>query len=282
MFNKPGHDHIRSQALFRQATLNSVNSGWPAGTPPARREIQAFPRDAVSLKLVWAVVYATRPTPIRVWDNMPSQPVSQSNPEESWPRVVIVDASRTQIPAGETRDVTVGGRPFPGSRVVAVNRFYNFRISAAELPAVQGIDPQARIGDYAVLVAMHMTTKEIPDWVWGTFWWHDQPDNGPFAADRPAAVTGAWRNYLMDVAYSMETPREYDGTPDSVYNPYLEARFPNGLASNCMTCHQQAVWTANGAPSFLPITRGPRPPDDPLFRTGTRLDFLWSVAFEAN
>lgn len=282
MFNKPGHDHIRTHNLFRRGTLDTINSAWPVGTPPERREIQAFPRDAVSLKLVWTVVYASRPTPIHVWDNTPTQPAGQPNPAETWSRVVVVDASRTQIPAGETRDASLDGRSFPRSRVVSVNRFYNFRITAAELPAVRNVDPNARVGDYAVLLMIHITTKEIPDWVWGTFWWHDQPDNGPFAADRPASVTGPWRNYLMDVAYSMDTPREYDGTPNAVFDPYLEARFANGIASNCMTCHQQAVWRANGPPSFLPITRGARPPDDPLFRIGTKLDFLWSVALEAN
>jgi hypothetical protein len=142
------------------------------------------------------------------------------------------------------------------------------------------VEPDAEAGDYAVLIGMHLTTKEIPDWVWGTFWWHDRPNDGPFAANRPASVAGVWRNYLMDVAYSMETPREYDGTPDAVFNPYLEAGFPDGLASNCMTCHQRAVWPS-GPGDFLPVTRGARPANDPVFRNSTKLDFLWSISLES-
>jgi hypothetical protein len=40
----------------------------------------------------------------------------------------------------------------------------------------------------------------------------------------------------------LDTPREYDGTDNAYYKPWLEARFPRGLQSNCMTCHQRAVW----------------------------------------
>jgi len=138
-----------------------------------------------------------------------------------------------------------------------------------------------------VLVCVHVTTKEIPEWVWATFWWHDRPNDGPFAADRPAAVTGVWRNFRMNTAYSMDTPREYDGTPHSCFNPWLEARFANGVASNCMTCHQRATWPMPTPPAgvsqpFLPVTRGAMPPDDPFFQGRTKLDFLWSVAFESS
>ena len=278
MFNQPAHNHIRSQGLFRQQRLTQINNGFSAGTPVEQRQIAPFPRDAVSLKLVWTTVRANGLTPLRVWDGRGNP--NSSNFPQNWPRVVLVDPSRPEIPENETRDVTVGGIAFPNSHVVPLNRFYSFRISQAEIAAVRRIEPQASVGDHAVLLAMHVTTKEIPDWVWATFWWHDRPDQGPFALDRPAAVTGVWRNYVMDVAYSMEMPLEYDGTPNSAFNPYLEA-FARGMQSNCMTCHQGAVWTPQGAADFMPVTRGPRRPDDPLFRTGTRLDFLWSVAFES-
>jgi hypothetical protein len=132
------------------------------------------------------------------------------------------------------------------------------------------------------LVALHYTTKEIPDWVWATFWWHDKPNDGPFAAHRPDQVGGVWRNYLMDTAYSMDTPREADGKPHAVYNPWLEARFRNGTVSNCMTCHRRAIYS--GLPkdaAFLPVTRGTPPAGDARFTDATKLDFLWSVMFES-
>jgi hypothetical protein len=91
-----------------------------------------------------------------------------------------------------------------------------------------------------------------------------------------------WRNYLMDTAYSMELPHEYDGKPNSVFGPYIEAGLLGGLGSNCMTCHQQARWTRSGAPSSPePAPRGALPLNDPIFQDATRVDFLWSVAMES-
>jgi hypothetical protein len=281
MFNKDGSDHIRTNQLNRQSGLDAVNNGFPAGTPLEKRDIKSFPRTAMSLKLVWKVVKATGLTAIPVWDNKPTKPNADGNPEPSWSRVVAVDPTRTDIAATETADVFSNGVSFPKSRVVSVNRFYNFRITEREIGAVNEIDQNAKVGDYAVFIAMHYTTKEIPEWIWSTFWWHDEPNAGPYGSDRPTIVEGVWRNYLMDTAYSMELPREHDGTPNAVFDPYLEARFPNGLGSNCMTCHQQARWTKNGPPAFLPVTRGAKALSDPFFTDTTRLDFLWSVAYEA-
>jgi hypothetical protein len=250
-FNEPAYRHIRSQGLYRRATLAAINAGFSPATPLDRRTIAPFPRDALAIKTVWTVVHAEAPTPVSVWDG-----AGAAEPA-AWPRTVMVG---------------------PGG--VPLSRFYHLPIAAADLPAIRAIDPTAQAGDHLVLLAVHLTTREIPDWIWATWWWHDRPDVGPFAAGRPAALGGAWRNYLMDVAYSAETPREADGTPNAMFNPYLETS-AGGHASNCMACHQGAVWTAAGPAPFLPVTRGARPPDDPLFRTGTRLDFMWSIAREA-
>jgi hypothetical protein len=282
MFNKDGNDHIRTNQFNQQTALDSINNGFPAGTPVEKREIKSFPRTAMSLKLVWKVVKATGLTAIPVWDNKPTKPNVEGNPEPSWSRVVAVDPTRTDIPPTETADVFSNGVSFPKSRVVSMSRFYNFRITEREIAAVNTIDQNAQIGDYAIFVAMHYTTKEIPDWIWSTFWWHDEPDGGPYGSDRPTIVPGVWRNYLMDTSYSMELPREYDGTPNAVFDPYLEARFPGGMGSNCMTCHQQARWTDKGPfLPFLPVTRGAKALNDPFFQNSTRVDFLWSMVLEA-
>ena len=198
--------------------------------------------------------------------------------------MVAVDPSRVTVPAGEKASVNFLGRPFPGSFVIPIAKFYHFQISQNEIAAVRAIDAPgaktAQIGDYTILLAMHCTTKEIPQWVWATFWWHDQPDAGPYGADRPAAVKGIWRNYLMNTTFDMDKPRGADGGPSICFNPWLEARFPNGMKSNCMACHQKAVWQTDG--NFLPITRGSLKPDDAIFIGKTKLDFLWSVADSAN
>jgi len=256
LFNPAADRHIRENGLFRRATLDSINARFDPGTPLAQRQIPPFPRDAMAMKTVWAVVREAGITPISVWDG--GDAGEGENPPARWPRTVAVDPS------------------LPGS----LDRFYHVRIAPQDIASVRAIDPDARPGDYLILLGLHLTTKEIPDWVWTTYWWHDRPDEGPYAADRPAALAGPWRNYLMDVAYSMETPREADGTPNIAFNPYFEV-FPAGTRSNCMACHQGAVWTASGAPPFLPVTRGARVANDPRFAGATRLDFMWSIATEA-
>jgi hypothetical protein len=277
LLNKDTNDFIRSNGLHLQSRLTELNNGFPAGTPIEKREVTAFPRTAMSLKLGWRIVRATGFTLIPVWDGRPTLPDAQGNPPSSWPRVVVVDPSRDDIPLGETRAVNWQGNPAFPARVVSLTRFYRFKITAAEIDSVRRVmgANAADIGDYAVFMMMHFTTKEIPEWVWSTFWWHDQPDGGPFGSDRPTAVQGVWRNYMMDTSYSMDTPREYDGSPNSVFNPYLE-NFPGGIGSNCMTCHRQARWTKDGNPGFE-VTRGTPPANDPMFVDALKTDFLWSI-----
>ncbi len=288
LFNQEGRAHIRSKQLYLQNQLNAINDGFPSSTPVADRRIDDFPRRAISLKTVWWPVQSDGVTPLPIWDFDPTRPDSAGNDFPVWRRVVAVDSTRISIPDDETTNIAFMGVPHTEAHVVSLTRFYEFEITAAEIGAAGDVlnssaqmafGRDVRVGDHAVLVAFHYTTKEIPDWVWATFWWHDRPDDGPYAADRTSDVLGPWRNYLMDVAFSMDVPREYDGTPNAMYNPWLEARFPDGMQSNCMTCHQRAVWPPVG---FLPITRGSAPDDAPIFRNRTKLDFLWSVAFESN
>ena len=280
LFNKEGFDHIRTNQLYKRDKLNQINQGFNTNhTQVEQREIQPFPREAVSLKTVWWLVKPTGVTAMPIWDGTPAHPVSQPNPPASWSRFVAVDPTREQIPADERRDVMFGGQLKPNSHVVPLKSFYNFQITQNEIDAIRSVRgfEQAQVGDFVALVAMHMTTKEIPDWLWATFWWHDEPNTGAFSNDRPDAVAGVWRNYLMDATLSGDIPKAADSGPEITFNPWLE-NFSNGSVSNCLTCHRRAVWPLVG---FLPVTRGRLADNDPLFTTRTKLDFLWSVARES-
>jgi hypothetical protein len=312
LFNDIARAFIITEGLNRTAKLTEINTQMTAdGTPVEERRIKDFPPDAVALKTSWWAIKGEGLTVLPVWDFEPQHTLSEvgdwtsyrcmdpgfnipnpdcSNGHRTWKRVVAVDPSRQVIPIGETTAITVDGELRTGINVVPLSSIYHFKVETPdqlqallEAPTDTGFalgrDPQ--IGDYVALVGFHYTTKEIPDWVWSTFWWHDKPDEGPYSQDRPNAVTGVWRNYLMDTAYSMKTPREFDGTPNSVYNPWLEARFPNGVSSNCMTCHQRSVWSDGGPVAFWPITTGGLPTNDAYFEDALQLDFLWSVGYEA-
>jgi hypothetical protein len=152
-------------------------------------------------------------------------------------------------------------------------------------------------GSTRILVGIHVITREIRNWVWATFWWHDVPDAGPWAAERPASLKSPWNHYLMNVAYDMDLPRETDARPHIAYNPYLEGFLTDGVVSNCVTCHRRATWPmqAHTIAKFLAsdgriqhvdfsdsIVRGSEAAVstwfDTPFETQLKVSFLWSLA----
>lgn len=285
LFNEDTRQHIRANRYQMRATMDALNSSWPSATKPKDRKIVDFPRPAMSLKTTWWVVKKNTPTGMYIWDEKPQEKLAPAQPASEWKRAVVIDPTRKQVPAGERRTIHLLGKAFPESRVVPLDAFYHFAVTSADVATLNqvgvgaGEDPNlgsVEVGDFLVLAALHYTTKEIPDWVWATFWWHDKPDEAPFGEGRVSEIKGVWRNYKMDVAFDMTLPRETDNTPNAVFNPWLEARFPNGVNSNCMTCHQLAVWEREN----FPVTRGPLADDNARFKSTTKTDFMWSIIFE--
>jgi len=223
------------------------------------------------------------------------------NDFETFARVVAIDPARADVPAGETAEVrffdpadtslqkTVGRR----GRVVPLARLVHVRITDTatvrwmrQLPLIDEITDRVwgrpfEAGDYVAFVAAHVSTREIPDWVWATFWWHDEPDQGRFGADRAPAVPDLFRQYRMAVAYHGDAPREPDGGPHIAFNPYLEAAFSDGPRSNCVACHQRALMGPEGPGPVFPVIRGHLGKQDPVYAGKVRLDFVWSLAFES-
>lgn len=290
LFDDDLRTFVRQKKLYLHSTLKSINDSFTPQTPVDQRNVPDFPVRAVSLKTVWWIVHQKGTTAIPIWDPAANPPRPAGNDFPTWKRCVAVDPSRSSIPAGETASLSCNQAPPAAAHVVPLDAFYHFAVTAetrASLKQLQSVGgtripnlDTAAVGDHLVLVAMHCTTKEIPDWVWATFWWHDKPDQGEFAANRPAQVKGVWRNYLMSTSYSMDTPRE-SGAPHTAFNPWLEAPFIDGTVSNCMTCHRRAVFTgADTDFDFRPVTRGTPSPTDPRFSGAVKLDFLWSMLFE--
>lgn len=103
--------------------------------------------------------------------------------------------------------------------------------------------------------ALHVMSKELDHWLWITLWYSPSPDDD-FGADRPASITGPWRNYKMCVATtyvegdadprggqpgtlgdSLAAVHTGAGGPTWCSNPYLEEGKGNA-ATNCIGCHQ--------------------------------------------
>jgi len=289
LFDEELRTFVRQNKLYLRSTLKSINDAFPSQTPVEKREIAEFPNRAIALKTVWWIIKRQGLTVMPVWDPALNPTIPEGNDFPTWKRCVAVDPSRTTIPAGESKTSTCNQSLSSVVTVVPLDSFYHFPLTAEDVSALRdlnvfipNLDETTTAGDYLALVALHYTTKEIRDWVWATFWWHDKPNDGSFAANRPSEVKGVWRNYLMDISYSMDSPTASDGGPHAAFNPWLEARFRSGTVSNCMTCHRRSVFSGRSSDQvFRPVTRGTPAPDDPRFGGATKLDFLWSVLLES-
>ena len=258
LFDPHAARHVKIQHLNEREVLDLL------------AELPTFPNDATAVKLTWYAVHAHGLTAMPIWDGEPAQPDAEGNPDRTWKRAIAVDPDRSVIREGEVAEVSLGGRAF-SAKVVPLAAFLVRDLVTEDLETARlaAHDPALVAGDHLALVAAHVSTKEIPDWTWQTYWWHDAPSAGRFAAGRPTELHGVAANYLMDVTYSAGTP---------CFNPWLEARFPDGQSSNCVTCHQRA---AVGAADYLPVTQRRLRDDDPYFEAHLQSDFVWSIPFEA-
>jgi len=295
LYNDAAYGHILRNHLNKSTELNRLRKTGALDTSVAGdRSVPPFPADAIVLKTVWWPVAKNGLTTLPVWDPGSNSPRRSGNPYTSWQRVVAVD------PSGLTRAdsmvaIDFAGSSFPRSRRIGIDAFYHVVVDARMSKRMMR-DPETRkavlialgrplkAGDYLALVAANLAAREVPDWIWATFWWHDQPDRGPFAAGKPATLEPVWNNYLMQTAFDAVKPA-VNGSPHIAFNPWLEGRFPdgghgNGMTSNCMACHQRASYPPV---PFLPVTRGrPDPRNDPALAPGRlRTSFLWSLAMHA-
>jgi hypothetical protein len=251
-----------------------------------------------------------------MWDSKPF-------PQSQWGQCVWIDIqAKGEGPGtgGVDTKCAADGSSRTDASTYSVDELVHFQLTQAEATlqnaeaSQQGSNAVAKPGDFSVLVAMHVTSREITRWTWQTFWWVPNPDqptapsSPAIAATRPAQLQGAPRNYAHCNAYSMEFPPQPNtggkNAGESIYcfNPYLEAPFdpsdlpdsipgmttvankqvktPNNVGSqtNCMSCHGRANYNPNNV-STAPNYSGDRyvDLDDPAFKGTLKVDFLWSI-----
>jgi hypothetical protein len=217
-----------------------------------------------TVKTFWRIVPLHGPAVLGLWEwgdinNFPYQAY-----ESDWKRHVCVYRS---LPAQED----------PACPAVAADQFYSLIVKdSAEFPCLN-CKTKPNPGDQVILIAMHITTKEVPDWVWATFWWRglDRTNGGEWYNDnaqRPDNLKGFWTNYSMNTTLSLYNRDQSTETRDSaMFNPYIEGA-SEGTDSNCLRCHNQARIAES--PQF-------RRELELEFLEGTlRTDFLWSLAFK--
>lgn len=273
----------------RQASLQSLNQAWPAGTSGQDRAIEEFPIEAIETKPVFRLVKAAGLTPQPLWQG-PADATNANNPTPpTWKTCVLIDPAgrgdvRPATAAEIAAKVDVGRTGCSTYLYGPLSLFYSFKMNAEDAAAfVRAQGGPAVAGDYAVLVAMHVNTKEIPFWTWQTFWWQpggDTPNGFPGSkARQPASLSAPWKNYAMCTNYN-QTVRPGSSTMDVCFSPYLETSpgIPAGITSNCMSCHGTARVAQNQ--DYPPAYTAPIDffGDATYFNAGaTHTDFSWAV-----
>jgi hypothetical protein len=169
--------------------------------------------------------------------------------------------------------------------------------------------------EYAV-VALHVSSRQNPNWVWGTFEHEMNPgrcdDLGCYdsfgatkhvvapnhttintqygacakssallALMKEAKLSPVWQNYCLKSSQVDYTAQ--DGTPYALGNSVIERIVGNGtvVASSCISCHAYASFDASGSPSAAATAMLPYNPTGapiPAVLNGSlKFDFMWGV-----
>jgi hypothetical protein len=258
--------------------LARINDGWGASKAIADRKLQDFDNDAVMLKPVYRLIPAKAASILPYWAG-PSNSTNPSVPDPTtWTKKMVVIPPDLNVQA--SRFALQDANEFLPA--VPLNAFYYIKLSKDDAAA---LGSKAHEGDYVILVGMHVSSREIDNWTWQTFWWSlDKPELLDAAKKRVAAP---FDHYQVAVGYSFTTaPNNPDSLTLTCFNPYLEAGFSDtdfvytpgqrGIESNCMSCHRTAAWPG---PDQRYAGNGVIDPGNPLIFGGkTKTDFLWGIA----
>lgn len=304
-YSPPAACFATSNLIFNQSTLDSYKVKDGIG------KIPSFPNDAITTKPVYFTGKPTKDGLIQVpvWPGSPNP--AKVFPPSNWNAFVYADIANKQPKNKNLVPVTVPN-PTPAQIQAAtcnVNDFINFGVDAEMANYLnkhqdKGSKLNFVVGDLVLLVAMHVTSKEISNWTWQSFFWTPNADSplapsSKFAASlRPKQLYGAASHYAVTTAYAMVWPNQpISGgtntgvTPIIAFNPYLEAslsKFNNtnvlnqnyqyGVQSNCMTCHALATESGSlgySADQYIDMK-------DKQFINEVQLDFAWSIQGNMN
>jgi hypothetical protein len=289
--------------IFRSSVINSYYKNGGLG------QIPPFPNTSLTIKPTYLIFQNNSALfKMPVWLTAP-------NPADSLffafaNNYVYIDRNNQQ-PAGK-KAVPVDSIEKNPAKIAAatinLSDFINFTVDQQMADfmntqdSIQGLSGTGKAvkGQVAVLVGMHVTTKEISNWTWQSYYWtpnRDQPgapSSNLAASLRPTQITGAAANYACVASYVMLTPNNAANTtagagPMFGYNPYLEGGFgpttfgftntynsnyQYGSQSNCMSCHALALPSPAGN---YTTDQNINLQDTLYFKNQVSLDFAWSI-----
>ncbi len=343
---------ILSNNLYNANTLTKMLPPTATSPPTA---ITPMPVASIALKPMFWPVKKGGFTVLPVWDWDANKPGSPSDNkyagyemQSMWRNAVAITDLVNPTPpptitylhgVGEN-DATTKLGPItynnttqispPAFRVVSVNDFYHRQMNQSDLDQLDNCDRAIldasaywaydrafQPGDYLVLIAMHIMTKEQPDWAFQSLWYQpdaDKNDTCRYCQNRPTNLKDqTFRHYLLTTTYGTTQQTPADQHPNSyrppntllgaklwpvAYNPYIELAASHPITPNCMNCHHRAAWPSflrpeieNRTSSYLPDSP-PNPPNpnvlevyppnaQPLFNGLTTLDAMWAVSDRA-
>ncbi|GAB1720467.1 MAG: hypothetical protein NTAFB09_21980 [Nitrosospira sp.] len=141
------------------------------------------------------------------------------------------------------------------------------------------------------LAALHIITKDVPNWFWSTFHHKDAPIPDPQfghgigngdSVGQPASVKGTiWENYRLGGTQTNFI--ESTGAPTMLSDALIEKGF---VPSSCISCHARA--TATPSSEIFPLESRPvlgAPNPDDFSKSGKPIlmqtDFLFSLPIRA-
>lgn len=294
------------------ASMAQLNAAWPAGTPVGDRIIERFPERSIETKPVYMLVRRDGLSAVPYWTSAANSTNPPGPTPDTWQSCVLFDpdvAAPLQPVPDDVQTAIDGGRPVhveglacePPYLYAGLDQIYSFALTDDDRRAFATAPGGASgPGDFAVLVAMHVITKELPNWTWATFLWTggvSPPNDFPaHFANQPADLVAPWNNYALCTS---NWERDLDGGIRVCMSPYLEADLPgnpDGLNSNCLSCHLTArsapLLNAAGPNTLVPrnylqpVEIGPGRLDPIYFATGpggnTRTDSSWLLGLIAN
>jgi hypothetical protein len=304
-YNLPAAEYAVSNSIFRQDVLNTYYKDGQIGVIPP------FPSNAITLKPHYFAAKATSNLiQLPVWHGEPAKPQGYDYPD--WGTYVYADTTNSQQPGKVLTPVTITDpniQPTQAQIEAAtcnLSDFIYFKMDSVMAAYVNGFSDGEQTlveGDVAILMGMHVATKEISNWTWQTFYWDPNPAAPNFPGTnrgKPAQITGAPAHYSAAQAYAMLAPNQpisggkNDPTFKTViaYNPYLEAHFdfrplnpPNrydtafqyGIQTNCMSCHAMATTNPSGRTARYTTDQYIDMSDTTYFKSLVQLDFAWSI-----
>jgi hypothetical protein len=300
---------VTSNQLFNKSKLMSYSVKDGIGKVPE------FPNTAITTKPTYYTGVPSKDGLIRVpvWESPNPAKAYRYTQWQKWvyadvnnkqkPNKVLVPVTSSNPSQSEIENATCNVSDFINYKIDRVGADYlNSHQDVGTTPSRQFVE-----GDYVLLVAMHVTTKEFKNWTWQTYFWSPDPSNPPSPSSkfeaglRPKELKGAASHYAVSAAYAMVWPNQpitggsdKNTRPIISFNPYLEGGFgpqvfslpnkfnPNfvyGMQTNCMSCH--ALSTVSGKNGYT-TNQYIDMEDTSLFKNDVKLDFTWSVQGNIN